>query len=290
MRRSYRELQENLEQVARSREELQQSREQFRSLVETTSDWVWETDADGIYTYVSPRVLDLLGYEPEEVVGKKIVDLTPISASNRSNAMFAGISRSASSFAAIEKICVSKRGKEVVLESSGVPFYDPDGVFLGFRGIDRDITQRKRSEDAFRNLILNAPIGIFIIQDGCFKLVNPGVLGITGYAEQELIDREALAGVSPELAEMVRNCDFAATESERPSPFEFRITTRDGATRWVMQTETPTLHNGQPATLGYFIDVTELKLAAEERERLQAQLTQAQKMEAVGRLAGRCSA
>lgn len=283
---SYQKLQENFDQVARSREELQQSREQFRSLVETTSDWVWETDADGIYTYVSPRVLDLLGYQPEEVVGKKIVDLMPIAASNRSTVMFAGILGSASSFAAIEKICVSKRGEEVVLESSGVPFYDPDGVFLGYRGIDRDITQRMRSENAFRNLILNAPIGIFIIQDGCFKLVNPGVLEITGYAERELIGCEALAGVSPELAEMVRDCDFAANGNERPSPFEFRITTKNGATRWVMQTETPTLHNGQPATLGFFIDVTELKRAAEERERLQAQLTQAQKMEAVGRLAG----
>jgi len=283
---SYRELQENLEQVARSREELQQSREQFRSLVETTSDWVWETDADGIYTYVSPRVHDLLGYQPEEVAGRRFVDLMPITASDRNDALLAGIFRSTSSFAAIEKTCVSKRGEEVVLESSGVPFYDADGVFRGYRGIDRDITQRKHSEDAFRNLILNAPIGIFIIQEGCFKLVNPGVVEITGYTEQELIGREALAGVSPELAEMVRNCGIDESGGGRTSPFEFRITTRGGTTRWVMQTETPTLHNGQPATLGYFIDITELKRAAEERERLQAQLTQSQKMEAVGRLAG----
>ncbi|MEK7772977.1 MAG: HAMP domain-containing protein, partial [Deltaproteobacteria bacterium] len=51
-------------------DELKKSEERFRSLVETTSDWVWEVDGKGVYTYTSPKVRDLLGYEPEDILGK----------------------------------------------------------------------------------------------------------------------------------------------------------------------------------------------------------------------------
>ena len=56
---------------------LQRSNERFRSLVETTSDWIWEVDQNGTYTYVSPKIRDLLGYEPDEVIGKTPFDLMP---------------------------------------------------------------------------------------------------------------------------------------------------------------------------------------------------------------------
>ena len=58
-------------------EALGDSEERFRTLVETTSDWIWEVDANGVYTYASPKVQDLLGYAPEEVVGKTPFDFMP---------------------------------------------------------------------------------------------------------------------------------------------------------------------------------------------------------------------
>jgi PAS domain-containing protein len=54
---------------------LRESKERFRNLLETTSDWIWETNADGKYTYSSPRVYDLLGYQPEEILNKTLVDI-----------------------------------------------------------------------------------------------------------------------------------------------------------------------------------------------------------------------
>ena len=56
---------------------LRQSEDRFRTLVETSPDWIWEVDANCVYTYVSPRVEDLLGYAPEEVLGKTPFDLMP---------------------------------------------------------------------------------------------------------------------------------------------------------------------------------------------------------------------
>ena len=59
----------------KTEEALRESQEKFRSLVETTSDWIWELDLNGIYTYVSQKVKDLLGYTPDEVLGKTPFDL-----------------------------------------------------------------------------------------------------------------------------------------------------------------------------------------------------------------------
>jgi len=56
---------------------LRESEERYRILVETVSDWVWEVDVNVVYTFVSPKVRDLLGYEPGEVLGKTPFDLMP---------------------------------------------------------------------------------------------------------------------------------------------------------------------------------------------------------------------
>ena len=70
---------------------LRESQEKFRALVETTSDWIWEVDQKGIYTYVSPRAKDLLGYAPEEVLGKTPFDLMPFDEVERVSGLFQDI-------------------------------------------------------------------------------------------------------------------------------------------------------------------------------------------------------
>ncbi len=129
-------------------ENLRESEERFRSLVETTSDWVWEVDEHMTYTYASPQVRDLLGYEPGEVLGKTPFDLMPRDEAERVSALFAPILAGRKPFNRIENTNRHKNGELVVLETSGVPFFGPDGTFRGHRGIDRDITKRKRAEEA----------------------------------------------------------------------------------------------------------------------------------------------
>jgi PAS domain S-box-containing protein len=134
----------------RVEEALRESEEKFRSLVETTSDWIWETDADGVYTYVSPRVRDLLGYEPEEVLGRKPFDFMPPDESPHVMAEFLSAAKERKPFVGIENVNIGRDGRRVVLETSGVPRLDGRGNFLGYRGIDRDITDRKRAEEVLR--------------------------------------------------------------------------------------------------------------------------------------------
>ena len=49
---------------------LRESEERYRTLVETVSDWVWEVDENAVFTFVSPKIRDLLGYDPGEILGK----------------------------------------------------------------------------------------------------------------------------------------------------------------------------------------------------------------------------
>jgi PAS domain S-box-containing protein len=129
-------------------EALRESEEKFRSLVEKTSDWLWELDADGSYTFSSSRVRDLLGYEPEEVLGRKPFEFMPPDDSARIREEFCRIVRKREAIVRIENVYIGRNGRRVVLETSGVPKLDAQGDFLGYLGIDRDITERKRAEKA----------------------------------------------------------------------------------------------------------------------------------------------
>ncbi len=133
------------EQVRATRA-LRESEERFRGLVENTSDWLWAVDEHGRYTYTSPQVGDTLGYEPEELIGKTPFDLMPPEEAERIASAFAEIIARREPFKGLENVNRHKDGSLVVMETNGVPIFDERGGFRGFRGIDRDITERKRIE------------------------------------------------------------------------------------------------------------------------------------------------
>lgn len=132
---------------------LRESRKLFRDLVEMIRDMAWEVDRHGAYTYVSPRIRDLLGYEPKEVVGKTLFDLMPESEAQRMEALFREWKQRAVPFSTVEKTVRHQDGHLVVLETCGAPFFDEGGNLLGYRGVDHDITERKRAEDALRKTV-----------------------------------------------------------------------------------------------------------------------------------------
>jgi PAS domain S-box-containing protein len=119
------------------------SRERFESLVETTSDWIWEVDRTGAYIFSNQKVKDILGYDRHEVIGKRPFDFMPPHEARKVAKSFLKFSKSREAFSGLENINLHRDGHEVVLETSGVPIFDENGEYLGYRGIDRDITKRK---------------------------------------------------------------------------------------------------------------------------------------------------
>ena len=131
---------------------LRRSRQRYQELVETTSDWIWEVDENATYTYCSPKVKDILGYSPEQILGKNPFDFMPGREAKRVSRCFQEIISRRKAFAGLENVNRHKAGHEVALETSGVPLFDDNGKFIGFRGIDRDITKRKKAESSLENL------------------------------------------------------------------------------------------------------------------------------------------
>ena len=126
-----------------------ENRERFQELIETLYDWVWEVDCQGRYTYLSPQIKQILGYNPHEILGKTPFDLMPQEEAKRVLKIFNTLVAEQSPVVGLENIHLHKDGHPVVLETNGLPFYDTDGNLQGYRGTNRDITQRKQTEAAF---------------------------------------------------------------------------------------------------------------------------------------------
>ena len=197
---------QDITETKKSEKECKEAQERFRSLVESTSDWIWEVNQNAVYTYVSPKVKDILGYESAEVLGNKPFDLMPKEEAEKIVVKFQEIAEQKTPFYGLENWNVHKNGTLVLLETSGVPILDAEGCLLGFRGIDRDITERKKVEAALEEnkerlqRILNAmEDGIVIIGlDGKVVDCNEAASKQLGFAREELVGKNITDYMVPE--------------------------------------------------------------------------------------------
>ena len=137
---------------------VRRSEEKYRNLVEATTDYIWESDKNGHYTYVSPAARIMLGYEPEEIVGKTLFDFMSVAEAARVRRNSVQSLQPGRCFRSLRTPCCAKTAPQMVIETSGVPIFDQNGVFIGYRGIDRDISARKEAEAAteYRGALLHA--------------------------------------------------------------------------------------------------------------------------------------
>ena len=223
--------------------ELRESQERFKALTENTSDWIWEVDKEGVYTYTSPVVKDMLGYEPDEVVGKPPFDFMARGESKRVRQIFNDIVESKAPFKDLENINIHKDGRMVTIETSGVPFFDTKGNLLGYRGVDRDVTERKSAEKAIRLSESRLNAAQQIAQVGSWdrnletgqKYWSEEEFRIYGYEPGEVQPSLELvrSHVHPddiEKFDKVREADFYGHDAFSQ---EFRIIRKDGAIRTV---------------------------------------------------------
>ena len=281
----------------RAEEALRESEEKFRNLVETTSDWIWETGADGTYTYSSPRVRALLGYEPEEVIGRKPFDFMPPDETDRIGALFTRITEERRPFFNLENLNLTKDGRSVVLETSGVPRFDAQGNLLGYRGIDRDITERKRAEEALREkeefiraLLDTSKDWIWAIDlRGVHTYSNPAIRTLLGYEPDEIVGTSSFSLIHEEDRKRTQSEVSGCIEARRGwSNLVVRWRHKEGGYRVLESNSVPVLDAGGEVTgfRGVDRDITERTLAEAERLEMERRLLHAQKLESLGVLAG----
>ncbi|MDB4952300.1 MAG: Histidine kinase, partial [Gemmatimonadetes bacterium] len=176
------------------------------------------------------------------------------------------------------------------------PLRDPDGRVTHFIGVLNDVTERRETEEAlrsrearFRSLIENAQDIITVLEgDGTVRFASPAVERVLGWGRDEVAGLYMMEIVHPDDVERVHESIAAAIYNPgAPQWTEFRVRHKDGTWRTLETVGTSLLHN--PAVMGIVLnarDVTERRHAEEALEQSRQQFLQAQKMEAVGRLAG----
>ncbi len=135
----------------------------------------------------------------------------------------------------------------------------------------RDNTDRKQAEEAlqaaevlYRTLAERSFAGVYVVQDSKFRYINDNAATFAGYTKDELQDQPANQLVYPEDRESARQNARAMLQGTRNSPYEFRITSKKGEIRWIMETVTSILYEGRPAILGNSMDMTEHKMLEEQ--------------------------
>ena len=129
---------------------LKESETRFRDIAENALEWIWEIDSAGKYTYSSPVVKQILGYKPDEVIGKFFYDFFHRDEKKQLKKTAFKTFSLKKPFRKFINRNVSKDGKVVVLLTSGVPLLDAKGMLIGYRGADTDITDQYDAEESLR--------------------------------------------------------------------------------------------------------------------------------------------
>ena len=202
------------------REALRRSEERFRQVAESAGEFIWEVDADGLYVYANPVVETILGYGPEELVGRMhFYDLFGPETREEIKAAALGAFGRGEPFRAFLNWNVGRDGRIVALETSGVPILDANGRLLGYRGAATDVTERKRAEEAlktseekYRALVETTGTGYLICdREGKVLDANREYVRLTGHSELgEILGRSVIewtaAHEKQKNAEAVARC------------------------------------------------------------------------------------
>jgi PAS domain S-box-containing protein len=140
----------NLERIVKERtaelevanKALAANEEKYRRLVESVSDGVWEMDKDFRFTYMSPRIIDMIGFEPEYAIGKTPYDLMPPDEARRVKKIAGPVGQAHMPLLFLECKLLHKNGEHVFVEINGSPFFDAKGNFGGLRGVTRNVSHR----------------------------------------------------------------------------------------------------------------------------------------------------
>jgi sigma-B regulation protein RsbU (phosphoserine phosphatase) len=269
---------EDITDSKRSEEALQESEARFRQIADMTCEWIWDQDEEGRYTYSSSAVKAILGYQPEEILGKPYYELLPPEDRARAAALAPEMMVRKETFLRLVTRYRHKGGHEVFTESTGTPILDSEGRVLKWRGMDHDITERKRFEDALRlrdRAIEASSVGIIITDphqpNNPIIHANPAFIRMTGRSRDEVIGQNPRflqgPGTDPEaLAEI-----HQALREGRDCHLTLKNYRKDGTPFWNELFISPVRDEQGHLThyIGTQTDVTALRQMEEERHEME---------------------
>ncbi len=258
---------------------LLESEELHRSISEKSFAGIYIVQ-DGVFKFANAMAASYSGYKPEEIIGK------------RSNEIVYGEDREMQNRSAIDMLkgirkepyefrIVSKDGRlRWLIEMVSAITYEGRQAILGNC---MDITPQqtaemkmKESEERYRLLTEKSFAGVYIVQDRVFRYINAAAAGYAGFTSDELEGKPSQALlVHPDDLKSYSLQASRMLKGIRKEPLEFRILTKKGQIRWIMETLAPIVYEGRPAILGNSMDITAQKQAEEELVSTMKQLEKA---------------
>lgn len=267
-----------LQERERTEERLRESEQRFRDYAASSSDWLWETDEKGRFTYFSKGYLEKVGLNAVEILGKTHEDIALIEPGDvawRKQRELMAVQQPFRDF----QYKMRADGNERHIKVSGVPIFDVDGAFHGYRGTGTDLTAQVEAEAEAvraRTLLSEAVESLdegFVVFDANDRLVQCNsrfrdIFGaaadaiVPGVVFEELIRAATYRGIFPDAIRREENWIKERIEHHRnpKAPYDFRL--KDG--RWIQSRET-ILANGW--RVGTRIDVTYQKRREEALRR-----------------------
>jgi PAS domain S-box-containing protein len=278
---------------------LRESQQRFEQLIEASADYYWEQDAQFRHSYISPSYEKLLGISAADAIGKRLMDIPGMRCESEMGRMALRAHKAKTPFRDFVYSREMPDGTQRWFKRSGAPIFDQSGVFTGFRGIGADITQHVEAEAIMR-------LAQQRLHEAVAHVTQPIVVydaedRVVAY-NQAFTDLHSAPNTNTpvgqrvsfrELAEWQLRQGFYAAGPDEPavdletllvrylSEAEHTYRLSDG--RWMLVVYRRLPGEGR---VGLWTDVTALKHAEAERRMLERQMHHAQRLEALGTLAG----
>ncbi|MCJ7684721.1 MAG: response regulator, partial [Desulfobacteraceae bacterium] len=294
LNKATKEMQVEIAERKQAEEALRESEEKYRDLVNNTPDLFYRTDMEGKIIFVSPSVHRLSGYTVEEAIGMKMAE--EIYAKSEERAIFLAKLKEDGYVENFEAQLKRKDGSIWWVSTNAHFFMDQDGNIKGMEGIARDITLQKKSETALKESEARLRKAQSVAKIGNWEYdISTGKI----WGSEEAFKIYGIERISPQLpldriaacipgARTIDKALIDLIQENKKYDIHFEVHREvDGEVIWIHSIAELVWEDDVPKkVLGVIQDVTDQKKAEKEREDLETQLRRAQKMEAIGTLAG----
>lgn len=276
-----------------------------QTLLDAIPQPVYYKDRDGIYLGCNKAYEEFLNISRDRLVGRSVIDVAPQKLAGVYHEKDLELFERPGNQSYQSQVLDSNHGVHDVIFHRAT-FNGPDGGVAGLIGTIFDVTDLKilerklrESEELYRMISEKSFAGVYVVQDRVFKFINNTAAAYAGFTAGELEGKPSQTMlVHPDDREMHSSRAREMIKGLRKEPLEFRIMTKDGQVRWIMETLAPIVYEGRPAVLGNSMEITtqkqaeeklvhamkQLEKAYEDLASIQAKSVQQQKMASIGQL------